>query len=67
MDYEDLVQFVSVRRRHAPVAPYRGASVQPESLRWNFPTIDDLNEDPEQDFDWTGIEETTAEDRSRLD
>lgn len=33
---------------------------------WNAATIDDLNEDTDREFDRTGIEETTNEDRERL-
>ena len=67
LDYEGLVQFVSVERRHFPVMLDDQAGGPSESLGWNAPTIDDLNENTERDFDWTGVEETTAEDRARLD
>ena len=67
LDYEGLVQFVSVERRHLPVMLDGGGVVPPESLGWNASTIDDLNENTGRDFDWTGVEETTAEDRARLD
>ena len=38
-----------------------------DSTRWNAPTIDDLNEDMGREFARTGVEETTAEDRARLE
>lgn len=33
--------------------------------RWNHPTVRDLNEEPDRDFDRTGVNPTTDEDRSR--
>ena len=33
---------------------------------WNAPTVDDLNGDTGKDFDRTGVEETTPEDKERL-
>lgn len=33
---------------------------------WNAPTIDDLNNDTDRDFDRAGVRETTDEDRERL-
>ncbi len=66
LDYVGLVQFVSVERRHLPVMSDGETAVPPESLGWNAPTIDDLNENTRRDFDWTGVDETTAEDRARL-
>ena len=67
LDYEGLVQFVSFERRRLPVTFDGEAAVPPESFGWNAPTIDDLNENTRRDFDWTGVEETTAEDRARLE
>ncbi len=67
VDYRHLVQFVSVGRRHVPVAGNDEVVVPPESSRWNAPTIDDLNQDIRRYFDRTGVEETTAEDRARLE
>lgn len=67
LDYEGLVQFVSDKRRLMPVMLDSEAKDLPESLGWNAPTIDDLNENTRRDFDWTGVEGTTAEDRARLE
>ena len=39
----------------------------PESSGWNAPTIDDPNKDTGREFDRSGVEETTAEDRARLE
>ena len=39
---------------------------QPYNMGWNAPTIADLNEDTERDFDRTGIRKTTDEDQARL-
>ena len=66
LDYVGLVQFVSIERRHLPVMSDGETAVPPQSLGWNAPTIDDLNENTRRDFDWTGVDETTAEDRARL-
>lgn len=62
-----LVQFVSVGRRHVPVTADDEVVVPPESSGWTAPTIDDLNQDTRRYFDRTGVEETTAEDRARLE
>lgn len=67
VDYMHLVQFVSVRHRHVPITAHDEVVVPPESSGWNAPTIDDLNQDTRQYFDRTGVEETTAEDRARLE
>ena len=34
---------------------------------WNAPTVDDLNDETDREFDWTGVEETADEDRARLE
>ena len=34
--------------------------------RWNHPTVRDLNEEPGRDFDRTGVNPTTDEDRARV-
>ena len=67
MDYENLVQFVPIGRHDLPILVDGEVTVPPESLGWNAPTIDDLNENTGRDFDWTGVGKTTAEDRARLD
>ncbi len=67
VDYMHLVQFVSVGRLHVPVATDNEVVVPPEFSGWNAPTIDDLNQDTRRNFDRTGVEETTAEDRARLE
>lgn len=63
---EDFVHFVSVGRRPVPVLANGEVGVPPEFSGWNAPSINDLNEDTGWDFDRTGVEETTAEDRARL-
>ena len=35
--------------------------------RWNAPTVEDLNENTDREFDWVGVGETTEEDRARLE
>lgn len=67
VDYMHLVQFVSVGRRHMPLAGDDEVVVPRESLGWNAPTIDDLNQNTRRNFDRTGVEETTPEDRARLE
>lgn len=67
VDYEDTVQFGSVDRRLLPFLADGEAVVPVESSGWNAPMIDDLNQDTRRNFDRTGVEETTAEDRARLE
>ena len=36
------------------------------SAGWDAPTVDDLNDETEREFDWTGVAKTTDEDQARL-
>ena len=63
---EDFAYFVSFGRRSVPVPAVAEAAVPPAPSGWNAPSINDLNEGTGRNFDWTGVEETTAKDRARL-
>ena len=57
VDAGDVVEFVGILQREEPG----------DGSGWYAPTVDDLNEDTDREFDRTGVEETTEEDRARLD
>ncbi len=65
-DVDDFVQFISTRHPRVPLVEVGKAPEPLDASGWNAPTIDDLNEDTSRDFDWTGVKETTEEDRARL-
>ena len=57
VDAGDVVEFVGFWQREEPG----------DGSGWYAPTVDDLNEDTDREFDQIGVEETTEEDRARLD
>ena len=61
--------FGFVWMRQPPVPPIRVGTIMeaPDDSGWNAPTVDDLNEDRDREFDWTGVAETTGEDLARLE
>ena len=64
----DRVAFIASRSSIAPLAKYSHDLGRGPSDGWTPPTINDLNneESPERKFDWSGVHETEAEDRLRL-
>ena len=49
-----------------PISPDAFARGPTSSTGWNAPTIQDLNDQSRRNFDPTGVEEITTEDRARL-
>ena len=49
-----------------PPAATGKAAEPPDASGWNGPTVDDLNEDTDREFDWTGVNDTTEEDSARV-
>ena len=66
-DAGDFVQFVSIKLPRAPLVEVDEAPEPSDAAGWNAPTVDDLNDETDREFDWTGVEETTEEDRARLE
>lgn len=62
----ELQSYYSVSRTPVPILYSDDQMGQPYNMGWNAPTIADLNEDTERDFDRTGIRKTTDEDQARL-
>ena len=66
VDAGDFVPFVSIRRPRVPLVKVSRAMEPLDASGWNPPTVDDLNEDTGREFDYSGVSETTEEDRARL-
>ena len=66
-DGRDFVQFISIRQPRAPLVRVGTSLEPPDDTGWNAPTIEELNEDTEREFDWTGVGETTEEDLARME
>ena len=64
LEVDHLAFLSSVRPVSVPV---RVGVDDRESGGWNVPTVDDLNEDTDRDFDRTGVSETTADDLAEFD
>ena len=67
VDAGDFVQFISIRLPRVPLVEGGEAREPLDAAGWNAPTVDDLNDETDREFDWTGVEETTDEDRARLE
>ena len=67
VDAGEFVQFISIRLPRVPLVAVDEIAEPAGGSGWNAPTIDDLNEDTDRDFDRTGVEETTEEDLARLE
>ena len=63
----EFVRFVSMRLRRVPLVGVDEIAEPTGCSGWNAPTIDDLNEDTDRNFDRTGVKETTEEDLARLE
>lgn len=66
-DAEEAVEFASLRRTRSYADVTDGLEDPAGGSRWNAPTVDDLNEDTDREFDRVGVAETTEEDRARLE
>ena len=62
----DFVRFVSAKHPRHPLIEVSEVPERFSKSSWRFPTVDDLNHDESQDFDWTGVRETNEEDLARL-
>jgi len=67
VEAEEFFGFVWMRQPRVP--PIRVGTIMeaPDDSGWNALTVDDLNEDTDREFDWTGVAETTGEDLARLE
>lgn len=63
----EFVEFVSIRQPRVPLVQVGKAMESPNASGWNAPTVDDLNEDTDREFDPIGVHRTTPEDRARLE
>lgn len=66
-DAGEFVQAIWVRQSRAPLVAHDETKEPGDGSGWTAPTIEDLNEDSEREFDWTGVRETTGEDVARLE
>ena len=66
-DPEGFEQFVPITQPRAPLVAVDETLEPAGSSEWNAPTIEDLNDDRRRGFDWTGVTDTTEEDRARLE
>ena len=67
VDAGDLIEFVGIRQPRSYAVAIDGAEEPADGSGWNVPTVDDLNEDTDREFDRIGVEETSEEDRTRLE
>ena len=67
VDAGDLIEFVGIRQPVSHAFAIDGVKAPADDSGWNAPTVDDLNEDTDREFDRTGVEETNEEDRARLE
>ncbi len=67
VDAGDLIKFVGIREPRSYGVAIDGMEGPADGSGWNTPTVDDLNEDTDREFDRTGVEATTDEDRARLE
>ena len=66
-DAEDPVEFAPLRQTRSQTVAIAGLGESADIPAWNAPTVDDLNEDRDREFDWIGVGDTTEEDRARLE
>lgn len=65
-EVKDYLQIFSVTRlRNSQIEVGKAPEPSGDS-GWRMPTVDDLNLPKRKDFDWTGVGETTDEDRARI-
>ena len=67
VDAGEFVEFISVRLPRVPLVRVGKTMEASDSSEWSAPTIDDLNEDTDREFDRTGVRETNEEDLARLE
>ena len=63
----DVFDFAGIWLRPAPSFVVDETAEPVGGSGWNAPTVDDLNEDTDREFDPIGVRQTTEEDRARLE
>ena len=66
-DAEDPVEFAALSQTRSHTVAIAGLEEPADVPACNAPTVDDLNEDRDREFDWIGVGETTVGDRARLE
>lgn len=66
-DAEDPAEFAGPRQMRSYGLVTEGMEEPAGGSGWIAPTVDDLNEDTDREFDRVGVAETTEEDRARLE
>ena len=66
-DADDIVRAGLAGRPLAPLVKVDRSIEQGKATAWHPPTVDDLNEETDREFDRCGVAETTAADRARLE
>ena len=67
VEADDSEKFAALRQTRSYTVAIAGLEEPADGPAWNAPTVDDLNEDWDREFDRAGVGETTEEDRARLE